>query len=477
MDTFLKRQMDWFNGTRPASQPPLVQTFGWNTTLPFPPTELDPPPVVTPPGPKAPSWDMAYRGDIYDQSLAAIWFTERGRLDALYGRNPTANLSRARQLLDAGIFLGEHDPKADGRLRMAYYANNLLSPDGTQSSILAPDASTGNISYFGIALTRFYDVAQRSGYLDATTRRHYLDVAEQKAQWIVQNCTDSRPYGFTGGYVGGDQTPVSWKSTEHNIDAWVFAQNLYSLTGDRDWKLMAERAGRLVQNMYVNVDPWRAYYVTGTLDDGITRNPSPVPADAQAWTALARWGGTRIDSDLKARKAMRWLEENLRDDSETVRLPEDGVKFSNVGKNMQSEVTASAAFAERWLGRDLREAKDMLGLLDWVRDQAAPDFDGIIPNGLGLVATPGLEGAWTGYGPDAWYYKLTHVASSSWAGLAYLHSYQGDVWANPLQPLPLRPQLWHLRSSSVSVPEPSALALLVCGLFTAWLCRRLRRSR
>jgi hypothetical protein len=422
---------------------------------------------------------MAYRGDIYDQSLAALWFTERGRLDALWGRDPIANLGRARQLLDAGIFLGEHDPKGDGRLRMAYWANNLLSPGGPQSSIIAPDASTGNTSYFGIALTRFYDVAQRTGYLDAATRQHYLDVAEAKGRWIVANCTDSQANGFTGGYSGWEQAPISWKSTEHNIDAWVFAQNLYSLTGERDWRLMADRAGRLVQSMYVNLDALRGSYATGTLADGVTPNLSPVPADAQAWTALARWGGIRIDSDLRARKAMRSLEENLRDGSETLLLPADGVKFSNVGKNMQSEVTASAALAEYWLIRDLGAAREMLGVLNWVRVQAAPHFDGI-QDGIGLAATPGLEGAWTGYGPDAWYYNLTHVASSSWAGLAYLDAYQGDLWSNPLRPISPQPALWRSHSGSaalVSLPEPSTLLLLVCGLFTAWLCFGLLRRK
>ncbi len=434
VETFLIRQMECFDGVRPAEQPPLVQSFGWDTSLPFPPGELDPPPPCqNRPSALAPLGNMCYRGDIYDQSLAAIWFTERARLDFLNGRDFAENILRAQQLLDAGIFLEDYDPYADGRLRAAYWANNLLNPPGTESSIMAPDAAVGNICYFGIALTRFFDVCERIGHLDCETRKGYLDVAVEKANWILDNCTDASPCGFTGGYGDWAQTPFTWKSTEHNIDAWAFARNLFHLTGDPKWERMAERAQCLVQSMYVDVDEVRGYYRTGTLADGVTPNPSPIPADAQAWTALARWDGLRIDTDERAEKAMRWLLENLADGCESGGLAGHGVKFSDVGKNMQCEVTASSAFALLWLDMEVAEADRLLALLNCVRLSAAPDYDGI-EDGIGLVATPCPEGAWTGYGSDAWYYKLLHVASSVWAGLACLYVQEGSIWANPFRP-------------------------------------------
>jgi hypothetical protein len=433
-DAFLIRQMQWFNSVRPVGQPPLVQTFGWDTSLAFPPAELNPPLQVSPPYAQAPRSEMAYRGDVYDQALAAIWFTERGRQDFAAGRDASANLGRAKDLLDAGIFLADHDPFGDERLRQAYYANNLLNPQGTESSIMAADASTGNIAYFGIALTRFYRVAEQAGYLDSTGRQVYLDEARGKAQWIVNNCTDAHPIGFTGGYKGWTQIPFTWKSTEHNLDAWVLAQNLYSLTAEPAWYSMAQRAAGLVQAMYVPVDELHGYYRTGTLEDGITPNPSPIPADAQAWTALARSNGVEIDTDERAEKAMQWLFDNLQDGSESVAPPRLGVKFSDVGKNMQSEVTASAALALDYLQKDVGTAGELLDLLEWIRVNASPDYDGII-HGIGVAATPGLEGAWTGYGDDAWYYKLLHVASTSWDGMAGLYRDESNPWANPLAPI------------------------------------------
>jgi len=459
VETFLVRQMEWFDGARPPGQPPLVQTFGWDTSLPFPPNELDPLPCEGSPCCPPPPDYLPWRADIYDQSLAAIWFTEQARLDFINGRDPGAHLLRAQRLLDAGIFVENRDPYGDGRLRAAYWANNLLNPAGTEPSIMAPDAATGNISWFGIALTRFFQVAEQTDYLDPATRQGYLSTAEKKGNWILDNCTDQHPCGFTGGYSGWEQTPFTWKSTEHNIDAWVFAKNLFHLTADPKWQQMADRAQGLVQSMFVPVDDC-GYYMTGTLNDGITPNPSPIPADAQAWTALARWGNQKIDTDERAECAMQWLLENLKDGCESGVLPceSKGIKFSDIGKNMQCEATASAALALLWLDKDLPEAEGFLGLLDWVRLNAAPPYDGI-EDGIGIVATPCPEGAPTGYG--GCYYKLLHVASSDWTGLACLYDQERVSWTNPLRP----------------IPEPSTLLLLIAGALSLALAYAWRRSR
>jgi len=434
LEAFLIRQMEWFDGVRPPKQPPLKQTFGWDTSLCFPPCELNPPPCCAPPCAPGPLPEMRWRGDTYDHSLDAIWFTEQARLDVVSGRDPCGNLGRARRLLDAGIFLGDHDPKGDGRLRAAYRADNLLNLAGTESSIMDPDAGTGNIAWFGIALTRFYDVATCAGYVDPGTRQTYLDGAKAKGQWILDHCSSAGCCGFTGGYGGWSQAPFGWKSTEHNIDVWTLAQNLYGLTGEAKWATMASSAACFVQSMYVEVDASTGYYRTGTLADGCMPNPSPIPADAQAWTALARRGAVSIDCDDRATKAMRWLLDNLKGGCECEDLPANGVKFSDVGKNMQCEVTASAAFALFWLGYETCEAQTFIDLLAWVRVNAAPPYDAIA-DGIGLVATPCSAGTWTGYGPDAWYFRLLHCASSDWYGLTYLHVHKGADWANPLAPV------------------------------------------
>jgi hypothetical protein len=446
VDEFLIHQMEIFDSWRPSWQPPLVQTFAWNpnSVVSFPPADLNPPPCTNPP-PCAlpPLWQMIYRGDIYDQSLAACWFIERARQNFANGDDLSVNLNRAQKLLDAVILLAYYDPCGDGRLRNAYWANNLV--DGT-SSVMDPSAGIGNMSYFGIALTRFYDLAEQTGYLDPTARRQYLDIAKEKADWIITYCSDNNGCGgFTGGYDNWGQKAFKWKSTEHNIDVYVFAKNLFVLDGDAKWADMAESAANFVRCMFVEVDSQHGYYLTGTLDDGITPNSSLIPADAQAWTALARRGNLEIDTNDRAVRAMRWLLENLKAGCSGDSLPDEGIKFSSAGKNMQSEVTASASLALVWLDFESNQAQAFIELLDWIRLNSGRNDDGISP-GIGIVATPCSEGAWTGYGLDAWYYNFRHVASSAWTGLMVMVS-QGHEMANPLRPL--------------SIPEPKPVNELV----------------
>jgi hypothetical protein len=439
MNLFLIRQMEFFDPIRPYDQPPLIQTYGWDTNLPLPPIELNPPPCGNLPCAPSPIWQIAYRGDIYDQSLAAIFFAEKARLDFIRGSDGRENFSRAKKLLDAIIFLEEFDPYHDGRIRTAYWANDLLNPERTASSIMDPSTGIGNICYFGIALTRFYYVSKVTNYLDPNERQQYIEIAREKADWIISHCKDDKgPGGFTGGYDDWTQIPFTWKSTEHNIDAYVFARNLYAIDRDTKWLEMAGYAQIFVQSMYVKVDRQHGYYQTGTLEDGITPNPTPIPVDAQVWTALARNNETRIDTSERAKCAIRWL---LDPDNGLLQDCCDcqtdcrchGVKFSMEGTNIQIEISASTAMA-LYLMNQKKDATCFFNCLDWVSLNAQPDYDGI-EDTIGIVATPSLEGAWTGYGEYAWYYKLLHTASSAWTGMAVLVA-QGDKMANPLMPLP-----------------------------------------
>lgn len=434
VDEFLVKQMNVFGYCRPSEQPALVQTFGWDPNLTFPPADLNPPPCNEVPCAPAPLEHMLFRGDTYDQALAALCFVERARLDHINGDDPVVNLLRAKELLDAVIFLKDYDPIPDGRIRMAYWANNLLNPTGTESSIMDPSTGIGNMSWCGIALTRFYYVAEKIGYLNRLERQQYLNTAIVFANWIIDNCEDSSwPYGYTGGYDDWSQIPYTWKSTEHNIDVFTFARNLQQLDDDPNWINMAYYSGSFVRNMFNSED---GYYYTGTLDDGITPNPSPVPADGQSWSACSS-----IDQISNIDRALEYLavpgmDPNVLDDllvlnnccSQTF----FGIKFSNVAVNIQNEVTAGAAIAFYLTGR-YDEAQQLLNEIDLIRQSNCRTNDGI-EQGIGIVATPCLEGAWTGYGDSAWYYNLRHVASTAWTGLAAM-VLQNNEMANPLKSL------------------------------------------
>ncbi len=90
IDTFLAQQMNVFY----SSGPRVVQSYAMYSAL-------------------------TYRGDVYDTSLAACYFISRG------------DLCRARALVDALVFVQEHDPIGDGRTHAAYWANNLLGFENT----------------------------------------------------------------------------------------------------------------------------------------------------------------------------------------------------------------------------------------------------------------------------------------------------------------------------------------------------------
>jgi len=434
VDEFLIRQMELFDCCRPSEQPPLVQTFGWDTNLTFPPTDLNPPPCTTTPCISAPLSQMVFRGDIYDQALAALWFIERARLDYYNAKDPNNNLDRANNLLDAIILLREHDPIPDGRIRTAYWANNLLNPAGTEASIMDPSTGVGNMAWFGIALTRFVYVAEITNYLDQLQRQGYLNIAKETADWIIDNCEDTDwPYGYTGGYEDWEQVPFTWKSTEHNIDVFTFSKNLQQLDSDPNWINMSYYAGQFVRNMF---NPVMGYYYTGTIDDGIAPNPSPIPADGQSWSACSL-----VDKHAKSEHALKFLAKPGLDPND----PNDllvlsncctqtylGIKFSDTGTNIQNEATAGAVIAFYLAGRH-NEAQLLLENIDLIRKSSCRTDDGIA-QGIGIVATPCLEGAWTGYGVKAWYYNLRHVASSAWTGLAAL-VLQDNEMANPLKPL------------------------------------------
>lgn len=417
IDSFLIGQMQVVDPARPTGQPPMTQTYGWNPDSLYIQNDSI-----------GRSQNLPYRGDIYDLSVAVCYFVSRSKTD------PNC-LDLARQLLDTIIFLQDHDSIPDGRTHAAVWSNNLLDLQGQYSSIFDPDIGTGNLSWQGIALTRYYHALPPN-----QKDPKYLNAAINTGQWILDNCKRGDPNdypddpgGFSGGLLGWSYNPASWKGTEHNIDVYCFASNLYSLTGDDKWREMAQHAQKFIKAMF---DPNIGFYYTGTLGDGVTVNPSPIPADAQSWPFLAM-----IDDCNKMIQALNWLavpglNHNDPDDllvqdvvGEQVYL---GIKFSDQGEHVQSEMTACAAMACFLAGRS-DDGEELLDNLDLIRLYGAPMDDGI-DDTTGLAATPLPSGAPTGF--NNVYPNLLHVASSAWTGCAALVS-QSDKLANPLRPLPV----------------------------------------
>ncbi len=445
-EAFLDRQLDKF--ALPSDYPAgfesarLIQTYDL------------PPPQFT--GSDDP---LAHRADVYDSALALITFIEAG------------NLVRARELADGLRLVQATDPFQDGRLRASYYANDLLAPGNSGPSIDSPDAAVGNNAWAGIALTRFYGAATAAGFLTAAQRAHYLDSARDIASWITAHTQRNDAFG---GFSLGDDAAgnplfgtIHARSTEHNVDAYVLAKNLAFLDpGDPAWATMAEHARAFVAQMF---DPGTGRYWTGTRDDGssgIEINPSPLPADAQTWTALSG-----VDTPARRADALRFVADTALGDPAALLVEDDlgdgrayrGLRFSTGGDRIQSEQTGGYAGAiaigvlEGWLvsegGEPVdkweAEVTDVLENLDDIR-LTAPGAD---PGGLGIVATPWPAGAFSGFegfGDPPTYRNLRHVAGTAWPALAARVA-AGEPEANPLHRLPEPPTLLGLAAGGATL--------------------------
>lgn len=425
VDSFLERQMDRFLPL-PGDYPPgcenvqLIQTYDFltsdHTCVP-------------------PYW----RADVYDTALAAFYFTRRG------------NLERARVLLDGIRCVQACDPFGDGRTRTSYRADDLFDLP-CLPTIDDGSTGTGNMAWQGIALLHFYR---------ATGEQEYLDAARQTAQWINDHTRQPvvpgiDPYGgfslgetATGGPIGGT---TKGRSTEHNVDVYAFTSGLYRVDQDPLWLDMALHARRFVQAMFDDVE---GKYWLGTKENETTFeieiNYWPQSTDAQAWTALST-----VDSADRASRALDWLmaptsglkETDLVCSTGTCEVPcaetcdacycdpsgtsdccYHGLKFTNAGEHIQTEVTASAAMA-LCLHQRGPSAQEILCNLERIR-LTAPNHD---PNGIGMVATPWCDCAPTGF-DNAEYPNERHVASTVWTGLAFMNV-GGDRLANALRPQP-----------------------------------------
>ena len=217
----------------------------------------------------------------YDNALAAMAFISAGDKDD------------AEMILDAFVYVTEHDRYKPGRIRNAYAADTVYYYNNGDSVKLPGwwnasagrweedqtqvGCNTGNTSYAALALLQ-YDKAYGSD--------KYLTTAKTLMDWVLDECSDSTD-GFASGFErwpeNGDVAVLKYKSTENNIDAYAAFKQLYAVTGELKYKNAADSALRFIKSMY---DRNRGLFYVGTLDDG-SINMSIVALDAQVWSAMA----------------------------------------------------------------------------------------------------------------------------------------------------------------------------------------------
>lgn len=224
----------------------------------------------------------------YDNALVALAYLSEGKQ------------ADAARILDAFVYAIENDRYTPGRVRNAYAAGNIHALPGWESGARLPGwydpavgetgawyedryqvgSNVGNSSYVALAFLQ-YDALYGS--------ETYRAEAARIMDWVLDNCSDANP-GFTAGYDGwpeGDPPvvyPFTYKSIEHNIDAYAAFSRLYAVTGEARYQSAAESALAFIASMY---DSSEGVFYTGTLDDGVTPSRENIVLDAQVWSALA----------------------------------------------------------------------------------------------------------------------------------------------------------------------------------------------
>ena len=333
----------------------------------------------------------------YDNALAALAFISDGKQD------------EAKRVLDAFAFAVANDRFQPDRVRNAYSYGDISPFPGWQGGTRLPGwydmekkayledqyqvgSNVGNTSYVALALLQYY---KKYG------GEEYLALAEKIMGWVLENCTDGTP-GFTAGYDGwpeGDGSALytyTYKSTEHNIDAYAAFKQLYALTGDARYQKAAESAKAFIISMY---DPAQGYFYTGTGNDGITPNKENRVLDAQVWSRLALGS-----ADFAPYQAA--LESAL-----AMRTAQGGYPFhaANSSGGWWPEGTAFTALTLRQAGMSA-EAKSAMDTL-----QAIQLPEGGFPAATVKELTTGFD-LFTG---KPWTYKdIPHIAPVAWYVMA-----------------------------------------------------------
>ena len=328
----------------------------------------------------------------YDNALAAMAFLSEGR-DA-----------EAKEILDAFVYAVENDRSGVKRVRNAYAAGDISAYPGWESGARLPGwydneadewfedryqvgSNVGNTSYVALALMQYYK---------AGGGEEYLETARALMDWVIGTCSDGGD-GSTGGFDGWEEGdppvvyPFTYKSIEHNIDAFAVFTMLYDATAEEKYYDAAQSARRFIESMF---DEDQGYFMTGTLEDGVTPNTGVVVLDAQVWCAMALG-----DSFGPFSSALQVVEK--------MRTEEGGYPFclENENGGWWAEGTAYTALMYRLIGDEAKYEEAMDALVSIRRE------DGLFPAATTDHLSTGMEL----FDGSPWEYSTDpHIAPTAW---------------------------------------------------------------
>jgi hypothetical protein len=307
-------------------------------------------------------------------------------------------VGQARRIGDAFLLALDNDRTfKDGRVRNAYRAGPVR-----EGPVLLPgwwDASanhwaedryqdgtaTGNVAWVGLALMTLHE---------AIAEPRYRAGARRLADWVQANAADGSAAGFTGGRDGFDpeQTALTWKSTEHNLDIVALGTWLNEPTT----VAMAASARTFVDAAF---DGEAGCFRMGTNPDGRMRGLDAVALDTQLWPLLGV-----IDPPAAWRRALACAQDRLG-------VP-GGFDFNDDRDGLWVEGTAQAALTYAVAGEPRRAST----LLAAATAERAPS--GWLYATREPEVTTGLQIGPTSTEADFLYYRRPHLGATAWAALA-----------------------------------------------------------
>lgn len=324
----------------------------------------------------------------YDNALAAMALAVCGR---------TREAARIGEALLAAA-TADRSGEA-GRLRNAYRAGPLgerpVPPmgwwDGTRNLWLEDayqvGSATGNLAWGGLALLTLEQ---------ATGDARFRDGATRIARWIDRTLADGRKTaGYAGGIQGHDREsrPLTWKSTEHNVDLAALFGRLDRTAGG--WGESERRARAFVAAMW---DAGEGRFLIGTRADGVTPERDLSGLDAELWPLLIP------DADPAWRRAMAY--------AERAHGVPDGFDFNADRDGLWIEGTAQAALAYALLER----RDDACRLLSTLKGQISPG--GYLWASREASITTGLAVGPESTTDDFRYVRRPALAPTAWAVFA-----------------------------------------------------------
>ena len=288
---------------------------------------------------------------------------------------------------------------SDGRVRNAYRAGPV--GDGPPSlpgwwddkqKIWAEDAaqdgtSTGNVAWAALALLTLYQ---------ATKQEAFLVDAEHLIDWVMANVSSGS--GFRGGFHGYDpqQVPLTWISTEHNVDVYAAAAWLFHLTGKRKYADAASQSRQFLERAFD-----KDHFLLGTKPDGSLADSGMLALDVQLWPWMAI-----PDAPAQWRAALKF--------AATYLAVKNGFDFNGDRDGLWVEGTAQASLAYRIAG-DSRRSAQLLRTLEADRTPS-----GFLNATREARVSTGLSIDPTKTEADFFYFRRPHLGATAWATLAAL---------------------------------------------------------